>query len=141
MDTRQPWNDFHFMNSAFRDVVALNPGGRRRGSSRWIDASLVRFSFPPRAGGPVQERNIAQTVRALDGLLVEYAVPFPLTYVFGPRTMRVYSAIFTLVLQVRRAKSVLERILVKGGLAQGKQLDGEMKLFYAMRGRLSWFVK
>ncbi|KAI0660705.1 Spc98 family-domain-containing protein [Cubamyces menziesii] len=133
MDTRQPWNDFHFMNSAFRDVVALYPG-----PARWIDASLVRFSFPARA--PSQERNIAQTVRALDGLLIEYAVPFPLTYIFGPRTMRVYSSIFTLVLQVRRAKSVLERILVRGGLVGGGKMDAEMKVFYAVRGRLSWFV-
>ncbi|TFK94263.1 hypothetical protein K466DRAFT_593763 [Polyporus arcularius HHB13444] len=138
MDTRLPWNDFHFMNSAFRDVVALYPG-----RARWIEASLVRFSFPPKGqgqGGPLQEKNITQTVRAVDGLLIEYAVPFPLTYIFGPRTMRIYSSIFTLVLQIRRAKSVLERILVRGGLAAGKQLDAEMKVFYAMRGRLSWFV-
>ncbi|KAI9000737.1 Spc98 family-domain-containing protein [Trametes punicea] len=134
MDRRQPWNDFHFMNSAFQDVVALYPG-----RARWIDASLVRFSFPSRA--PSQERNVAQTVRALDGLLIEYAVPFPLTYIFGPRTMRVYSSIFTLVLQIRRAKSVLEKILVRSGLVGGgKQMDAEMKVFYAVRGRLSWFV-
>lgn len=137
MDTRERWNDFHFMNSAFRDVVALYPG-----RTRWIDASLVRFSFPKTQGqGPLQEKNIAQTVRALDGLLIEYAVPFPLTYIFTPRTMRVYSSIFTLVLQIRRAKQVLGRILVRGGLAAGKQLDAEMKVLYAMRGRLSWFVK
>ncbi|KAI1796107.1 Spc98 family-domain-containing protein [Ganoderma leucocontextum] len=136
MDTRERWNDFHFMNSAFRDVVALYSG-----RTRWVDASLVRFSFPKVQGqGALQEKNIAQTVRALDGLLIEYAVPFPLTYIFGPRTTRVYSSIFTLVLQIRRAKSVLERILVRGGLAAGKQLDAEMKVFYAMRGRLSWFV-
>lgn len=136
MDTRQPWNDFHFMNSAFRDVVALHPG-----RTRWIDPALVRFSFrAPTA--PSQERSAAQTVRALDGLLIEYAVPFPLTYVFGPRTVRVCSAVFTLVLQVRRAKRVLERILVRGGLVGGgRKMDGEMKVFYAVRGRLSWFVK
>ncbi|OJT05417.1 Gamma-tubulin complex component 5 [Trametes pubescens] len=136
MDTRQPWNDFHFMNSAFRDVVALHPGGR----TRWIDPTLVRFSFrSPTAA--TQERSAGQTVRALDGLLIEYAVPFPLTYVFGPRTVRVCSAVFTLVLQVRRAKRVLERILVRGGLVGGgRKMDGEMKVFYAVRGRLSWFV-
>ncbi|EIW61599.1 uncharacterized protein TRAVEDRAFT_143542 [Trametes versicolor FP-101664 SS1] len=133
MDTRQPWNDFHFMNSAFRDVVALHPG-----RTRWIDPALVRFSFRT-----TQERSAAQTVRALDGLLIEYAVPFPLTYVFGPRTVRVCSAVFTLVLQVRRAKRVLERILVRGGLVGGgggRKMSGEMKVFYAVRGRLSWFV-
>ncbi|KAI0638473.1 Spc98 family-domain-containing protein [Trametes polyzona] len=137
MDARQPWNDFHFMNSAFRDVVARDTAPRR--VSRWIDPSLVRFSY--RAPAPAQERNAAQSVRALDGLLVEYAVPFPLTYIFGPRTMRVLSAVFTLVLQVRRAKSVLERILVRGGVvAGGRGMDAEMKVFYAVRGRLSWFV-
>ncbi|KAI0353132.1 hypothetical protein OH77DRAFT_1407845 [Trametes cingulata] len=143
MDARQAWNDFHFMNSAFRDVVALYPGTSRtrtgNGGSRWIDASLVRFSYPAKSSA-LQERSVAQTVRALDGLLIEYAVPFPLTYVFGPRTMRVYSAVFVLVLQVRRAKSVLERILVRSGLGGGKEMDAEMKVFYAVRGRLSWFV-
>ncbi|KAI0375943.1 hypothetical protein BV20DRAFT_932428 [Pilatotrama ljubarskyi] len=145
MDGRQAWNDFHFMNSAFRDVVALNPGsapartGPGSGRARWIDPSLVRFSYPAKSSA-LQERSVAQTVRALDGLLIEYAVPFPLTYIFGPRTMRVYSAVFVLVLQVRRAKSVLERILVRSGLGGGKAMDAEMKVLYAVRGRLSWFV-
>ncbi|KAI0832720.1 Spc98 family-domain-containing protein [Trametes gibbosa] len=141
MDARQAWNDFHFMNGAFQDVAALHSSGRgARSPARWIDPALVRFSF--RSPAPAQERSAAQSVRALDGLLIEYAVPFPLTYVFGPRTMRVYSAVFALVLQVRRAKSVLERILVRGGMAgeKGRGMDVEMKLFYAMRGRLSWFV-
>ena len=75
MDTRERWNDFHFMNSAFRDVAALYAGPAR---TRWIDAALVRFSFPSaRGAGP--ERSIAQTVRALDGLLVEAVVLFRLS--------------------------------------------------------------
>ncbi|CDO73818.1 hypothetical protein BN946_scf185015.g147 [Trametes cinnabarina] len=122
----------HFVDIVFaRDVVAMYPGRARwsRRLPRPLSSSRV----------PSQERNVAQTVRALDGLLIEYAVPFPLTYIFGPRTTKVYSSIFTLVLQIRRAKNVLEKILVRGGVL-GRQMDAEMKVFYAMRGRLSWFV-
>jgi len=44
------------------------------------------------------------------------------------------------LLQVRRAKSVLERILVRGGRGREKKLKEELKVLYAMRSRLSWFV-
>ncbi|KAH9948797.1 Spc98 family-domain-containing protein [Amylocystis lapponica] len=128
MDSRQPWNDFHFLNSAFRDVAEA-------GAQRWIDASLVRFSH---RGS--KDKAITRTVRAIDGLLVEYAVPFPLTYIFGPSVLCTYSAVFAFVLQIRRAKNVLERILVRGALAGRARLGSELKVFYAMRSKLSWFV-
>ncbi|WP_317094361.1 hypothetical protein, partial [Alkalibacillus haloalkaliphilus] len=73
-------------------------------------------------------------------LAVEYAVPFPLTYVFQPAALQVYGEVFVLLLQIRRAKGVLERILVRGE-TRGDMLRGELKVFYAMRGRLSWFIK
>ncbi|GBE79798.1 predicted protein [Sparassis crispa] len=126
MDSRLPWDDFHFLNSAFRDVAEA-------GSQRWIDASLVRISH---RGG--KDKSITRTVRAIDGLQIEYAVPFPLTYIFGPRTMQVYSSIFSFVLQIRRAKNVLERILVRADV--GRTSRSELKVFYAMRSKLSWFV-
>ncbi|OBZ70494.1 Gamma-tubulin complex component 5 [Grifola frondosa] len=128
MDSRLPWNDFHFMNSAFRDIADL-------GAVRWIDSSLVRISHRGN-----KDKNVNQTVKAIDGLLIEYAVPFPLTYIFGPRTMQVYSSIFAFVLQIRRAKSTLERILVRDAFGNASHMDGEMKVFYAMRSRLSWFI-
>jgi len=79
-------------------------------------------------------------VKALDGLAVEYAVPFPLTYIFQPGALQGYGEVFVLLLQIRRAKGVLERILVRGK-ARGERLRGELKAFYAMRSRLSWFIK
>ncbi|OCH94284.1 hypothetical protein OBBRIDRAFT_163520 [Obba rivulosa] len=128
MDSGRAWNDFHFLNSAFRDVAEAGP-------HRWIDASLVRFSH---RGS--RDKSISRTVRAIDGLLIEYAVPFPLTYIFKPATMQVYSSIFSFILQIRRAKSVLERILVRDVLASSPHASSEFKAFYAMRSRLSWFV-
>ncbi|KAI0921184.1 hypothetical protein AcW2_006240 [Taiwanofungus camphoratus] len=128
MDGRQPWNDFHFLNSAFHDVADA-------GSQKWIDSSLVRLSHRGN-----RDKFINRTVRAIDGLLIEYAVPFPLTYIFGPRAMQIYSSIFSFVLQIRRAKNVLERILVRTAVTNVTQVGSEMKVFYAMRNKLSWFV-
>lgn len=129
MDSQQYWQDFHFLNSAFRDVVDAN------NATRCIETSLVRLSY---RGS--KTTVIAQTVKALDGLLVEYAVPFPLAYIFTPRVFSIYGSIFAFLLQIRRAKSVLERILVRGEIGSERHMKHEFKAFYAMRGKLSWFI-
>jgi gamma-tubulin complex component 5 len=124
MDMNPSWTDFHFLNTAFGDVVEAS-------STNWIKLSLVRLSY---RGS--KDKAVHRTVRALEGLLAEYAVPFPLTFIFGPRILQVYDSIFIFLLQIRRAKTVLERILVRGATAHDSS-----KAFYAMRGKLSWFVK
>ena len=130
MDSNLNWGDFHFLNSSFADIAAAS-------STKWLDASLVRFSH---RGNKDRNATIGRTVRAIEGLFIEYAVPFPLTYIFGPKVMQLYSSLFVFILQIRRAKSALERILVRTAstLPSG---SAELKMFYAMRGRLSWFVK
>jgi len=128
MDSGQSWSDFHFLNTAFSDVVET-------GKTQWIETSLVRLSY---RGG--KDNAINRTLKAIDGLLVEYAVPFPLTYIFGPQVHQVYGSIFVFLLQIRRAKSLLERILVRGAMTSIPHLREELKVFYAMRSKLSWFV-
>ncbi|THH28411.1 hypothetical protein EUX98_g5770 [Antrodiella citrinella] len=128
MDSPQPWTDFHFLNSAFRDVIEM-------GRTSWVDPSLVRFSHRGHNG-----KAISRTVRAIEGLLIEYAVPFPLTYMFGPRAMQVYSSVFVFILQIRRAKHTLERILVRSAIGSVSHAGNDLKVFYAMRSKLSWFV-
>ena len=128
MDSRQQWNDFHFLNSAFSDIVLAS------GTTPWISTSLVRLAY---RGSKDKSSASHRTVKAMDGLIVEYAVPFPLIYIFTPEILQKYGSVFLWMLQVRRAKSVLERILVRDKLGGG----AELKVFYAMRSRLSWFVK
>jgi len=135
MDSQQSWGDFHFLNTAFGDVIEANKAG---GSKEWISSLLVRLSY---RGGKERERSILHTVKAIDGLSVEYMVPFPLTYMFPPSIIQQYNEIFVFLLQIRRAKSVLERILIRGDRGRDHMLREEMKAFYAMRSRLSWFVK
>jgi len=128
MDSQQAWNDFHFLNSAFRDVVEAT-------NSDWIDASLIRLSYRGNKAA-----TITSTVKVVEGLLVEYTLPFPLTYIFTPNVLKSYCSLFVFLLQVRRAKCVLERILFRGAVTN-VGLRSELKVFYAMRGKLSWFIK
>src|SRR6266550_4215172 len=133
MDAQQPWGDFHFLNTAFADVVAASVSTGQQ--TQWIRPSLVRFSYRNN-GNRDRDKTIDLTVQALNGLSVDYAVPFPLAYIFQPRVVQVYCDIFVFLLQAKRAKSVLERILVRGEAARH-----ELQPYYAVRGRLSWFIK
>jgi gamma-tubulin complex component 5 len=135
MDSQQSWGDFHSLNTAFSDVVEASANV---GAKEWVQTSLVRLSY---RGSKDKDKTINRTVKAIDGLLVEYAVPFPLTYIFPPRVLHVYGEILVFLLQIRRAKSVLERILVRGEGSRGGRAGNELKVFYAMRSRLSWFIK
>ncbi|KAF9498676.1 hypothetical protein BDN71DRAFT_1443067 [Pleurotus eryngii] len=131
MDNQQGWADFHALNTVFNDVVEMNS----LGATKWMEPSLMRLSY---RGGKDKERSIARSIKAIDGLNAEYAIPFPLTYIFPPKVLQIYSKIFVFLLQIRRAKTVLEKILVRGDGA--KHSRSEIKVFYSMRSRLSWFI-
>ena len=135
MDSQQPWGDYHFLNTAFNEVADSNA---ILGTKEWINASLVRLSY---RGSRDKDSLIKRTVRAIDCLLLEYSVPFPLIYVFQPKNLKVYNEIFVFLFQIRRSKNVLERILVREECERGKRLKDDVKMFYVMRSRLSWFVK
>ncbi|KAF7338002.1 hypothetical protein MVEN_02024100 [Mycena venus] len=134
MDSHRAWGDFHFLNTAFRDVVEA---GTNSGGKEWIQPSLVRLSYRGFKDGG---KGVGRTVKAIGGLLIEYAVPFPIAYIFSPRILQVYGEVFVFLLQIRRAKSMLERILVRGGAGRDGKLGHELKAFYAVRSRLSWFI-
>jgi len=131
MDSQQAWFDFHFLNSAFRDVVEMS-------YHRWIDPSLVRLSYQDSP-----DKATIRSVRGLESLFVEYAVPFPLTYVCNPKAIQSYSSIFVWLTQIKRARSLLENTVLRGsGLgARGTNQQAEMQAFYVLRNKLSWFVK
>jgi gamma-tubulin complex component 5 len=62
VDARERWSDFHFLNSSFQDIVAAH-------KDVGIDSKLIRISYQPG-----RERNAELTVRAFDGLSLEYGV-------------------------------------------------------------------
>lgn len=129
MDSRQAWTDFHFLNSIFRDVAhTMKPV--------WIYSSRVRLSY--RNHRRIDPRH---SIRSLEGINLEYEAPFPLNYMFDRRSLHAYNTIFLLLLQIRRAKAALDNISVQGSAINSTRSYDELKVFYATRSKLSWFVK
>lgn len=123
--------DFHSLNTAFHDIISSSS------SPSSIKPSLVRFFFRPPANLPSSTHR--STVKILEGFILDYTLPFPLTYIFTPESMyRVYGRVFVFLMQIRRAKTCLD---VKEDLKVRSE-RGEGKVFYyALKARLGWFVK
>ncbi|KLO08519.1 hypothetical protein SCHPADRAFT_605654 [Schizopora paradoxa] len=131
MDERKSWIDFHFLNSAFRDTVDYQ-------RNKWINSALVRLTYRALSSSP-DSSTARQSVRGIAGLCVEYAAPFPLYYIFDQPCIQAYNEIFVLLVQLRRAKTVLDGILFRRNVTFGLRAS-ESKALYATRGRLSWIV-
>jgi len=129
MDLGQTWNDFHFLNNTFRDTLKKFPVNR-------IEPTLVRFSY----SGP-RDKALKGTIDALEDLRVEYVAPFPLTYIFGLHTSGVYQSILIFLLQIRRAKNVLEGAHMRDIASRQKSKEDSNKIILSMRSKLIWFIK
>ena len=129
MDLGQTWNDFHFLNNTFRDTL-------KKYSVNRIEPTLVRFSY---SGS--RDKAFKGTIDTLGDLLVEYAAPFPLTYIFGLHTSGVYRSILIFLLQIRRAKNVLEGAHMRDIISRQKSKEDSNKIILSMRSKLIWFIK
>src|SRR5258708_6071884 len=129
MDSGQTWSDLHFLNNTFRDTL-------NKYSLHLIEPTLFRFSY---SGS--RDKASKRTVDALEDLLVEYAAPFPLTYVFDVHASGVYCSIFVFLLQIRRAKSVLEGAPMRDIACHLESKEFANKIIFAMRSKLIWFIK
>lgn len=129
MDSGQFWSDFHFLNNTFRDTL-------NKYSINRIEPTLVHFSY---SGS--RDKASRGTVDALEDLLVEYAAPFPLTYVFGTHASSIYCSIFVFLLQVRRAKNVLEDARMRDITSHLELKERANKIIFATRSKLIWFIK
>ncbi|SRR6266403_350496 len=129
MDSGQTWSDFHFLNNTFRDTL-------NKYSVNRVEPTLVHFSY---SGS--RDKASRGTVDALDDLLVEYVAPFPLTYVFDMHASGIYCAIFGFLLQIRRAKNVLEGARMWDIASHLESKEYANKIIFAMRSKLIWFIK
>lgn len=129
------WADFHFLNTALSDVTS---SGSRNAVKCWIQPALVRLSY--RASMKELLKDVRRPTKSIEGLAVEYAVPFPLCYLFHPAALEDYNDVFVLLLQLRRARYVLEMTLIRYPSKDPRQQKEMMKHLYALRSRLSWIV-
>jgi gamma-tubulin complex component 5 len=129
MDSGQAWNDFHFLNNTFRDTL-------KKYSVSRIEPTLVRFSY---SGS--RDKALGGKIDALENLLVEYAAPFPLTYIFGLHASRAYLSVLIFLLQIRRAKNVLEGMHMRGIASRQISDEYTKKIMFSMRSKLIWFTR
>ncbi|PAV21033.1 hypothetical protein PNOK_0366000 [Pyrrhoderma noxium] len=128
VDGKKTWTDHFFLNTAFRDASELI-------KSNWIETGLVRLSYKS-SWANARRRSVTN----FDGLKVEYTAPFPLIFIFDASSHDKYNSIFVLILQLRRAKAVLDNILLRKSAANIVRTHDELKFFYTTRSKLSWFV-
>ncbi|KAF8314738.1 hypothetical protein DL93DRAFT_2167155 [Clavulina sp. PMI_390] len=131
IEAGKPWNDYHSLNSTFRDVVS------REGLEDLFDHRLVRLNFRG-----LRERHPTATVKAFEGLILEYQVPFPLTYLFNSDALRAYASIFVVFMQLRFARWILDKMMITLRANATKDLMSSplMKQLTALRSRLIWFL-
>lgn len=130
MDSSRSFTDYHFLNTAFADVIDMLP-------VHWIDSSAIRLFYRGTKDG-----GSMHSIMALQGLHAEYTVPFPLGYILSSRIMATYNDIFVFLLQIRRSRAVLEGITMREGLTRSNHaIHWPMKVVHLLRQKLSWFAK
>ncbi|KAH8663973.1 Spc97/Spc98 family protein [Xylariales sp. PMI_506] len=136
-----------FNHALFKNLDLLNP--------KWHDRFLLEGALYDAFEGAVDSQAISvtaiwnestrdntmtarQTVRGcLPALKLNYRMPWPARIVISQESMVHYQAVFTLLLQFRRASYMIQKHRI--GRDGVNHLTEEQAAYYAMRARLLWF--
>ncbi|KAJ5018451.1 hypothetical protein K4K57_005063 [Colletotrichum sp. SAR 10_99] len=80
-----------------------------------------------------------QVQKALPEIVLQYRLPWPVQLVVTPDTIVHYQAVFTLLMQIRRAAGLLQRNRILDELATHREIWGNRALYYSLRSKLMWF--
>ncbi|GKT58711.1 gamma-tubulin complex component [Colletotrichum tofieldiae] len=85
----------------------------------------------------VAARDLIRT--ALPEVLLQYRLPWPVQLVVTEDTITQYQAVFTLLMQIRRAMGLIQRNRILDELASRRDIWGSRALYYLLRSKLMWF--
>ncbi|ROT39136.1 Spc97/Spc98 family protein [Sodiomyces alkalinus F11] len=125
---RTDWRDRYFL-----------AGLAQESFSPCLDAHLVTSAMTPNAQriDPVQARD---SVRALLPMIgISYRLSWPVQIVLTDETLARYQAVFTFLLQIRRATSVLKRPRLLDKHTYDTDNGAENVDYYDLRFRFLWF--
>lgn len=94
----QAWNDRYILTELFRGVY---------GGLEHVDAERLSIQSSP--GGYRDLQNKRRSVKILGSISVEYNIPWAIANIVRKPSIVIYQRICTLLLQIRRAKHLLER--------------------------------
>ncbi|KAK2004563.1 Spc97/Spc98 family protein [Colletotrichum falcatum] len=122
----------------WHDRYSLSGLAQEAFSSR-VDASRVFVSvrLEGQKKSVVAARDLIRT--ALPEVLLQYRLPWPVQLVVTEDTIAQYQAVFTLLMQIRRAVGLIQRNRILDELASRRDIWGNRTLYYLLRSRLMWF--
>lgn len=132
---KESWNDRFLLTELFQGVF---------GELSCIDAE--RLSVGLTSGTYRDMQNRRRSVKILNSLKVNYALPWPIANIIRQEFLDVdqqivHQRIFVFLTQVYRAKYVLQRRrLLTSALSPLDSEDGASSLVYSLRHRLLWFT-
>ncbi|KAI9598787.1 Spc98 family-domain-containing protein [Syncephalis fuscata] len=124
MDSEAMWADRQFINQLLLDAVQGDVQLDDRCISAWIRTT--------------DEGTLEQSICSLQVLDFDYSIPWPLNNIIRSTTLNMYRKITNLLLQVRRARYLMEQ--PEYFKLPFKRQDATSGLFYALRMRLLAFT-
>jgi gamma-tubulin complex component 5 len=130
LDRANPsWNDRFVLTNSIHEI--LEDLQSAESSSVSVRSRTLRSS-------EIKKQN--KSVKVLENINFEYALTWPIANIIQRSSVSVYQSVFTLLLQVQRAKHVLERSwIVKRPISRANDSASDAS-FYSLRFRLLWFI-
>ncbi|EER27626.1 Spc97 / Spc98 family protein [Coccidioides posadasii C735 delta SOWgp] len=127
---RQSWNDRFLLTESFQQAL---------GNLSCIDVSrLIARTIKV---APREFEKHCRSVKLLKALSVDYVLPWPVANVISKQSMNVYQRLSTFLMQIRRAKYVLEKQCSnKPRYLRHDTYTEDDILSFAIRHYLLWFV-
>jgi len=141
-DRNNLWNDRFVLTELVQSVFS----GWDFLDAKRLGVRRVTVSEAPVRTSTYESKDKSRSVRQLSGIVLEYALPWPLLNILKPSSMGAYKVVFTLLLQLRRGKYVVEQLrLQDDGLrayGAGRKGKGALveQLYLHLRHRALWFV-
>ncbi|CAG8436922.1 11717_t:CDS:10 [Diversispora eburnea] len=123
IDKGQMWYDTYILNELILDILR---------NFKWLDRNSITFWVDDKSGSMLD----ITTVRIFEKIYSKYHFPWPLNNILSSDALQLYGRIFVFLLQIKRAKYLLERLSFSRTVNQNEATI----LFYGVRMKLIWFL-
>ncbi|KAI4211864.1 MAG: hypothetical protein LQ351_005355 [Letrouitia transgressa] len=123
------WNDSFLLTELVQNIFGASP---------LID--LERLSVRSVTGSHRNTQNQRRSVNVFESLRVMYILSWPVANIIKEESMSAYQRVFVLLMQVQRAKQMLERRFPRLTLLLLDKEDRVKFLTFSLRHRLLWFT-
>ncbi|PHH89122.1 hypothetical protein CDD83_6614 [Cordyceps sp. RAO-2017] len=125
-------------DAAWHGRHGLTAAGREAFASR-LDPNRLSVDFDAAASRLTASECRCSVKKALPAVRVGYRVPWPVQMIVSAESVSRYQAVFTLLLQIKRASHALQKLKILDYYWTDHENWGERSLVYSARSKLLWF--